>query len=194
MEKHVMDLETEILQEHSRHQADRIASWIGSDRKRFAALMKLFLKGDWCVTQRSAWVVSICADRHPALIRPHLKAMIKRMQEEGVHNAVPRNMLRILQNTEIPRALQGRVAGLCFEHLASATAPVAVKALSMSVVARIARTEPELQRELRLVIEQQLPFAGAAVRARARHLLRALGASNTGPVKSGIYAPAGKGP
>ncbi|HXX65530.1 MAG TPA: hypothetical protein VEO56_17135, partial [Bacteroidota bacterium] len=64
-----MNLEAEILEEHSRHQSDRIAAWIGSDRKRFAALMKLFLKGDWCLTQRSAWIVSICAERDPSLIR-----------------------------------------------------------------------------------------------------------------------------
>ena len=189
-----MNLEAEILEEHSRHQSDRIAAWIGSDRKRFAALMKLFLKGDWCLTQRSAWIVSICAERDPSLIRPHLKAMMLRMQEKGVHVAVPRNMLRILQNTEIPRPLQGRVAGLCFEYLASATAPVAIKALSLSVIARISRREPELQRELRLVIEQQLPYAGAAIRARARHVLRELGAPKAVPVEEGYCSPAGKGP
>ncbi|HXX64670.1 MAG TPA: hypothetical protein VEO56_12815, partial [Bacteroidota bacterium] len=74
------------------------------------------------------------------------------------------------------------------------TAPVAIKALSLSVIARIARREPELQRELRLVIEQQLPYAGAAIRARARHVLRELGAPKAVPVEEGYCSPAGKGP
>jgi hypothetical protein len=169
-----MNLESEILREHSRVQALRLARWVGSDRRRFRKLMSCFLRGDYRITQRSAWVVGICAERHPELVRPYLGKMIARMQEPGVHDAVKRNVIRILQTVDIPRGLLGIVADICFRYLASIDTPIAVKAFSMTVLARIAEREPDLKRELRIVIEQQLLFGGPAICARARKVLKAI--------------------
>ncbi len=52
-----MNLESEILEEHSKRNTIRLAKWIGSDKKRFKELMKIFLKGEYRVTQRSAWIL-----------------------------------------------------------------------------------------------------------------------------------------
>ncbi|MBM2840584.1 MAG: hypothetical protein HW412_1112 [Bacteroidetes bacterium] len=52
--------ESEILREHSKRQAVRIATWVGRDKKRFRQLIKLFLEGEYRVTQRSAWIVNSC--------------------------------------------------------------------------------------------------------------------------------------
>ncbi len=167
-----MNLESEIMREHSRRQASKIAEWVGSDSARFEALMKVFLNGERRVTQRAAWSVSICAERHPALAVPWLKEMIRKMQQEGVHDAVIRNGLRIMQFVDIPRRLQGSVADICFGYLASPDAPIAARAFSMTVLERIAAKEPELKRELKLVIEQLLPYSGPGIRARARKILK----------------------
>jgi hypothetical protein len=85
-----MDLESEILKEHSRRQAERIASWVGGDRRRLDRLVKLFLSGEYRVTQRAAWPISICADRYPAMIRLYIPQLVRRMQDPGVHDAVKR--------------------------------------------------------------------------------------------------------
>ena len=167
-----MDLEAEILKEHSKHQALKIASWIGNDSKRFRSLMDAFLKGEYRITQRSAWVVGLCAERHPRLIRPYLRRMIGRMQEPGVHDAVKRNVIRILQFIEIPEELLGEVATVCFDYLASPREPIAVRVFSMTVLANIAQKEPDLKNELRLVIEQQLANGGMAFCARARKVMK----------------------
>ena len=169
-----MNLESEILKEHSKRQVKKIARWIGHDKKRFKQLMELFLHGDYVVTQRSAWILSHCADSYPELISPWLKPMIKKMQEPGVHGAVKRNALRILQNIEIPTPLLGIVVSLCFDYLNRLEAPIAVKVYSMTVLLNIARREPGLKHELQLVIEQMLPYAGAALRARSRIILKEL--------------------
>ncbi|MEO8167170.1 MAG: hypothetical protein ABI623_02925 [bacterium] len=169
-----MNLESEILKEHSRSNTIRIAKWIGPDKKRFAQLMKLFLKGEYRVTQRSAWVLMYCADWHPVLIRPYLDKMIDRMLEAGVHVAVKRNVVRILQNVDVPERLAGKVATLCFDFLASQEETVAVRVFSMTVLARIATKEPELTNELRLLIEQQMPWGTAGFRARGRRILKQL--------------------
>jgi hypothetical protein len=167
-----MDLATEILKEHSKRQAARIASRIGSDKKRFRQLMALFLKGEYRITQRSAWIVNLCADKHPELIRPYLKQMIGRMQEPGVHDAVKRNVVRILQFIEIPEKLLGEVATVCFNYLSSPDEPIAVRVFSMTVLANIAQREPELKNELRLVIEQQLSGGSMGFCSRAGRVLK----------------------
>ena len=169
-----MDLEAELLREHSKRHAEKIARWVGSDQRRLKMLMELFLNGDILVAQRAAWVVSLAAEGDLLPFRRYLKQMLARVQQPGVHDAVKRAVIRSLQSMDIPSELLGSVANVCFDQLSSAQAPIAVKCFAMTVLARIAVKEPELERELRLVIEQQLPFASAGFKARARKTLARL--------------------
>ncbi len=169
-----MDLETEILREHSKRQSVRIAKWVGNNKGRFRELLNLFLKGEYRTTQRAAWIVKHCADEHPDLVYPYLNEMVDRMLEPGAHDAVPRNVLRILQDVEIPRRIAGKIATVSFEMLASAKEPIAVKVFSMTVLANIAQQEPDLKREIVLLIEQQMPTGSAGFRSRARKILKRL--------------------
>jgi hypothetical protein len=169
-----MDLEHEILREHSKRQALKVARWVGNDKKRFKQLMEAFLNGDYRTTQRAAWIISICADRQPDLIGPWLKPMIQRMQDPGVHDAVRRNVLRILKFVEIPRPMQGIVATLCFDYLSSIDAPIAVKSFSLTVLGRMAEKEPDLRRELGLIVRQMLPYGGPAIRSSGKKVLKIL--------------------
>ncbi len=169
-----MNLEAEILREHSKRQSVRIAKWVGNDRKRFKELLDLFLKGEYRTTQRAAWIVKHCADEHPNLVFPYLNDMVDRMLEPGAHDAVPRNVMRILQDFEIPRRMAGKIATVSFEMLASAKEPIAVKVFAMTVLANIAKREPDLKREISLLIEQQMPTGSAGFRSRGRKILKRL--------------------
>ena len=68
--------------------------------------------------QRAAWVLSVVAEKHYELAKPWLPQMIAKMQQPGVHVAVKRNVVRILQFLEIPEELHGDVMNVCFEMLA----------------------------------------------------------------------------
>ncbi len=135
-----MNLEAELLSEHSRKNAEKIAHWVGADRGRLSRLMRLFLKGEFRTAQRAAWAVAIAAEEHPLLFRRYLKLMLLRMQEPGVHDAVKRTVVRILQDVDIPDDLLGMATNVCFEQLSSGEAPIAVKCFSMTVLARIVAT------------------------------------------------------
>lgn len=169
-----MELETEILSEHSKRNTVRIAKWIGSDRRRFRQLMDLFLHGDYVVTQRSAWIVGECYDQNPRLIGPWLPAILKRMQEPDVHVAVKRNIVRILQCADIPKPLLGTVVSLCFDYINSYQTAIAVKANAMTVLANAAEREPALLHELKASLELLLPSPIPAVNARARLVMKRL--------------------
>jgi hypothetical protein len=168
------DLESEILKEHSKRQTMKIVSWINGDETRFAQLMQQFLFGEPLIAQRSSWIVSLSIENHPGLIKPWLSKIVKRAGEKNIHDAVKRNVVRALQFVDIPRSLQGRTANLCFYFLQSGGEPVSVKAFSMTVLANIAAQEPDLKQEIKLVIEQMLPYGSAGIQSRGRKVLKQL--------------------
>jgi hypothetical protein len=52
--------------------------------------------------------------------------------------------------------------------------PIAVRAFSMTVLGNLAAQHPDLKKELRLVIESQLPYGSAGFVARAKKVLKQL--------------------
>lgn len=166
-----MNLRNEILKEHSKRQTLKIAKFIGNDETKFKTLMHLFFNDEYRVVQRAAWVVNICTEAHPGLIEPYLNKMLDYLRKP-VHDAVKRNTVRIFQFVDIPKKLIGKTVTICFELLQSKNESVAVKVFSMSVLGRIVQNEPELKNELRLIIEEQLPYSTAGFLSRAKKILK----------------------
>lgn len=156
-----MNIRTEILKEHSKIQTVKIANFIGNSQSLFDELMDLFLNDENRVTQRSAWVVSYCVEAHPKLIEPHLHKMIENLKNPGLHDAVKRNRVKVLSGIEIPKDMQGLAVKDCFDFLASQKETVGVKVFAMTTLFNICQKEPDLLRELRMLIEDQMPYASA---------------------------------
>lgn len=169
-----MNLSDEILLEHSKRQKDKIVRWVGDDKNRFAELMNLFLRGEYRVTQRAAWSISYCVGNHPPLAKPWLRKMLLKTQEPGVHGSVKRNVLRLLQDIEIPKSLFGLAANISFQFLSNAKEPIAVRVFSMSVLAKIAKHEPDLKNELKMMIEDLMHHESAGIKSRGRKVLKEL--------------------
>jgi len=168
-----MNLREEILKEHSKAHTQYLAKTIGPDQDAFDQLIKLFLSNEYRVTQRAAWIVSHCTDNFPWLLDKHLKSIIENLQNP-VHDAVKRNTLRILQFKDIPEDLMGIAAEVSFQFLNSGREPIAIKAHSMTVLYNIVKKFPELKEELKISIEEQMPFGSAGFRSRGKKILAAL--------------------
>jgi hypothetical protein len=158
----MMDIRQALMPEHSKRQTMAIVEFIGDDAQRFSELMKIFFAGEYRLTQRAAWPISYCAERHPELVRPYLPKLLDCLGRDDVHDAVKRNVVRLLQYVEIPRRLMGRVYAHCLDLIDDAYEPVAVRALALTVAARIAKSEPYLMNELRLVARKHLPHTTVA--------------------------------
>jgi hypothetical protein len=167
-----MDLKREILKVHSKTQTNRIVRYVGKDPKRFNTLVKVFLAGPYRVTQRAAWPVAYCVEHHPDLVKPHLSTLLKHLGKPGIHDAVKRNTIRLLQFIDIPKRNQGQVAAICFQYLQDTKEPVAIRVFSMAVLGNLARENPELKQEIAILIEDHLPYASAAFRSRAKKVLK----------------------
>lgn len=169
-----MDIKKEILKAPSKLQVMKIVTYIGSDSNRFNILVTNYLNGPYRVTQRAAWPMSYCIENHPKLINPHFKMLLNFAAKSGVHVSVKRNTMRLLQFVKIPKKHQGQVIGLAFNFLQSRSEPVAVKVFSMTVLSHLTKEEPDLKNELRLIIEDQLPFSSPAFKSRAKKVLTEL--------------------
>jgi hypothetical protein len=166
-----MDIRQALMAEHSKRQTMAIVEFIGDDDRRFAELMKLIFAGEYRLTQRAAWSMNYCAERRPELIRPYLPKLLDCLKRDDMHDAVKRNVLRLLQHVEIPQRLAGKAYSHCVDLIDNAYEPVAVRAFALTVAARIAKSEPELMNELRLIVRKHLPHTTVAFHKRAREIL-----------------------
>ena len=112
-------------------------------------------------------------EQHPDLILPHFKKMI-RVLRKSPSDAVKQNTVRAWQFVPIPETFPDDVADLCFTYLSMQQERVAIKVFSMTVLLNITRYIPALKNELQMLIEDQMPYASAAFRARGSKVLREL--------------------
>lgn len=167
-----MDLQKVLLKEHSKAQTDKVIKWVGNDKKRFAELMRLFLVGEYRLTQRTAWPMSYCVIAHPELIKPYFGKLVKLLRQPGMHDAVTRNIVRLLQEIEIPKKYQGEVMTICFDFIANPSSPIAVKAFSLTVLEHLAAIYSEIIPELKVIIQERWDYETAAFRQRAKRILK----------------------
>lgn len=167
----LMNIRQALINEHSKQNTIKIVNYIGDDAEKFAELMEIFFGDDYRLTQRSAWAVNYCAENNPQLIKPYFEKLIDLLQKKDVHNAVKRNIVRLLQYVEIPEKHLGKVYSHCVDLIDDANEPVAVRAFALTVAAKIAKDEPELLNELRLVVKKHLKYTSVAFHKRAREIL-----------------------
>jgi len=166
-----MDLKRQILKEHSKANCKCITNYVGSNKKRFSDLIKVYLAGPYRVTQRTAWAISYCVEEYPELIQPHLSTILNFLKQPGTHVAVKRNTVRLLQFIHIPKKLQGRVAEICFSFLKDKKEAIAVKTFSLTVLYNLSKIEPGLKNELLIITQDQLPYSTAAFKVRAKRVV-----------------------
>ena len=160
------------MKAHSLLQTNKIVRYVGKDPERFKSLIDIYLAGPYRVTQRASWSIGKCIEQHPPLVGPHLKRLLDFLKKPGVHDAVKRNTMRLLQYVDIPKRNHDQVLNICFDYLQEKNLPVAIKVFSMSVLPDIIHDKPELQQELRIILEDQFPYSSAAFRSRARKVLK----------------------
>ena len=168
-----MNIRETLASGQSKRNTLAIVAYIGDDPKRFADLMSIFFEGEYRPTQRAAWPISVCAEKRPHLIKPYITKLVDQLPSQDIHSAVKRNVVRLLQHVDIPKRLQGKVYSHCIDLIGDPNEPIAVRAFSMTVAAKIAGDESSLKDELRLVVSQNMSGTSAGIRARARNILSA---------------------
>lgn len=169
-----MDLRATILKNHSRIQRDLVIAWVGSSQQRFDELFDVFLANEKIIAHRAAWAVSYAVEAHPALIQKHLGALIKHLRHPNLHDGILRHSTRILERQNIPEEYHGRLMDACFWFLEEPTVAVAIKAFSLGILGKLAKTYPEIIPEIRLLIEAQVKDASPGFKSKSNSVLKTL--------------------
>lgn len=167
-----MNLVEMISQEHSKKQCNKIVEWVGDDQDRFNELFNFFLNAEYWIAQRAAWPVSYSVINHSVLMKDNFEKLIENVKKPGIHDAIKRNTVRLLQVVNIPEKYEGVVMEICFQYLESLAEAVAIKAFSITVLGNLAKKYPEIIPEIKLIIEEQLPHQTAAFRSRAKLFMK----------------------
>jgi hypothetical protein len=100
--------------------------------------------------------------------------LIHNLKRPGLHDAVKRNTVRLLQFISLPKSLQGVTAQVCFDLLQNRKEAIAVRVFAMTVLSNIAKDQPALKSELKIIIEDNLPYGSAGFVSRGRKILKEL--------------------
>lgn len=153
----------------------KIAAWVGKSPARFADIVDVIDKASLRAQTRAAWPMSYCVEHHPTLMNPHFGKLVKLLVDPATHPSTTRSIIRALQFVEVPRAYQGKVANRCFSLLADPSMAPAIRIFSMTVLENLAQQNKELQRELCLILEDQLPLGSTGFINRGRKILKRFG-------------------
>lgn len=168
-----MDLKEALLKEHSLVQATKISVWAVESKANLKQLMQAFFGKDKILVQRASWAASKAYDLQPALFETYLLQLITCL-EKPIHGSVRRNSLRMMQSMQIPEEYQSKLIDILFELLSDPKEESAVKAFAMTVAYNVVKLYPELGQELKIIIEDQLPYATPSFKSRAKRIINKL--------------------
>ena len=166
-----MKLRETILKAHSKANCNRIVKWVGDDQTRFDELFNLFLNDEYRVVQRAGWPITYCVEMHPSFLKKHFAPLLKNLKKKGIHDAVKRNTVRLLQFVNIPKKYQGDVMNICFQYIASPSEAIAIKAFSLNVLHKLSNIYPEIKSEIRLIVEERWNYETPAFKSRAKKII-----------------------
>jgi hypothetical protein len=166
-----MDIKNQLIENVSKFTVQNIVNYINNDIKLFGELMKLIFNEEHPIPLRASWVASIISDNHPELLYPYIPRLIEQLRNFK-HSGVRRNFLRYLSNIEVPEPFIGQLFDDCYHWLLSKEEPPAVRVYSMQIIFNISRNEPDLLRELSLVLEELSNNESAGIRSRIQKLLK----------------------
>ena len=168
-----MNIREEILKEHSKEHALKIAAYACSSKKHFKELISCFLDPEYRVAQRAAWSVCWAAKKNREMVNPYVGALVAQLRRKDVHDAVIRNSVRVLEDIDIPESFHGEVMDACFDFIEKPSTPVAIKAFSLTTLFNLSNQYPEIKHELKLIIEERWDTETAAFRSRGKKILAA---------------------
>ena len=172
-----MDFEKLLEQRYSKETILSIAEFLVQKPENISNYLILIENGKPGISQRAAWALGHAGKADKALLIPYLPTLIQILQHPK-HDAVSRNIYRVLQYASIPEDYDGTIYDLCIRDLIDPAQPIAVKCFAMTTAFNICKKHEELQSELKLVVEEGLENASAGYKSRARKILPKLKSSN----------------
>jgi len=162
-----------ILVEHSKRQALFILAFVNDKESRFDDLMELFFCNKTLLAQRAAFAVSHILEESPQLAGKYEYQLVNLLNKR-VHDANKRCIVKFYMTHEVSEVNTSLMIDNCFKLLMDPKGAIAIKASAMSVLFNFSKIYPDLQIELKAVIESQLKNGSTGFLNRANKILNHL--------------------
>lgn len=171
MEKGNPMLNELLLEEHSGHQCELIATLAHKDPTILQELVRLSFSNQEPLSRRAAWPLRKLHDNHPQVIKPYIVFFIEQLADLK-SESVLRTILSILARCNIPEAYHGMMLAFCESKILNANTSIASVANCIDIFYNIAAHEPGLLRELDLMFEILRPTASTGLKSKMRIIHR----------------------
>ena len=156
----------------SRAVADLVTEGIDDNPVYFKEVLDLALHDIPKVSARAGRVVFLCTEKYPKLLDPYIHEIIRKIPTLKNRGTI-RTVLKLV--TLYPDLDDDNELGIllecCFEYLNGKDYSIAEKVYGMEIIFNISKQYPEILNELIAVVKEQLPYASAGFKARAKILL-----------------------
>lgn len=169
-----MRMDELIMSDYSKEHILTVANEACTSKKRFKELVQCYLATDTELSKRAAWSLSWAARQKPEMVYTHIKELVLVLDKKGLHPAILRNAVRVLEEIDIPEEYHGEVMNACFGFIEKPDTAIAVKAFSLTVLYKLTKFYPEISHELKLIIEENWEHETPAFKSRGRKILKAL--------------------
>lgn len=160
----------DFLTNSSRQMVDEGAAFVRSTKGAFDLMIQKAFENEGKESWRAARIIDISCEGNEKLIRPYIPDICTFLPK--LNESSQRSFLRLFSRLDTIEF--GNHAGLlinfCFEALTDMNKPVAVKAISMTIIYAFGAEEPDLLNELKLIIEDMAEYMSPAFKGRARQL------------------------
>ena len=137
----------------SRHFVDQLVQVIFVNPSDMDIVYQLIFDPEEKIAWRAAWACQKISEKYPEWFNDNQFNEIVSLAISTSHGGLQRGCLSILLNLPIPVSIPVEFINACFEFMVSAKSPISVQALSMKMLYRICRIEPDFKPELRAYLE-----------------------------------------
>jgi hypothetical protein len=169
------DLINILLQGQARQTVDDVIIWASDNPAKFKILVEVISGNlDQNIRDRAAWAMSYIAVDNPSILKYHWDTFVNLLANKNTSSPIKRNLVRFMQEVEIPEKHHGKITNRCFELVNDPQEDIAIRAFAMTVLGNLVDKYPEIGNELKLSIEELLPYASAGLKNRAGKILKQL--------------------
>lgn len=143
-----MDYRNLLKNNLSRKLIDNIALTVYDDNSNFQTVYDLIFDEDVKVAWRAAWACEKMIQKFPEFINNTKENQIIELALTTKHEGLRRISLSILLSLPTTEPLNVKILNACFEWMISDKQPIAIQVLSLKLLIRFCKIEPDIKPEL----------------------------------------------
>lgn len=166
-----MNIRLELETDLTKDQIQSITYYACSSVARFKKLMECFFDSNHRIVLRASWIVLESIEYKMQMLVPFIPDLIASIVFPQNAEHIIRNSLRILEMIQIPIKYHAQIMNACFDYISSPQTPIAIKAYSLTILYQLSIKYPEIQGELKFIIEENWDKETPAFKSRGKKIL-----------------------